>query len=86
MRRDQDREAVRRKRMDFVPELAPRFRIDARGRLVEQENSGFGNVQAPSASRCFQPPESSPASCPSRPSSPSRSIMARAAAAGSATP
>ena len=28
---------------------------------------GFGSVQAPSASRCFQPPESSPASCSSRP-------------------
>jgi len=27
----------------------------------------LGSVQAPSASRCFQPPESSPASCSSRP-------------------
>ena len=28
---------------------------------------GLGSVQAPSASRCFQPPDSSPASCSSRP-------------------
>jgi len=72
--------------MDLVPELASRLRIDAGGRLVEKKKLRFGNVQAPSASRCFQPPESSPASCASRPSSPSRSIIARDAAAGSATP
>ena len=33
-------------------------------------NCGLGSVQAPSASRCFQPPESSPASCSSRPLKP----------------
>ena len=36
-------------------------------------------MQAPSASRCFHPPESSPASCSSRPFKPRRSIMSRAA-------
>ena len=47
---------------------------------------GLGSVQAPSASRCFQPPDSSPASCSSRPASPSRSIIARAAAHGVGDP
>ena len=40
---------------------------------------GLGSVQAPSASRCFQPPDNSPAICSSRPARPSRSIAARAA-------
>ena len=34
---DQHREPVGRERVDLVPELAPRLGIDARGRLVEQE-------------------------------------------------
>ena len=34
---DQHGQAVRRERMDLVPELAPRLRINTCGRLVEQE-------------------------------------------------
>src|SRR6516225_7400032 len=37
MRGDQHREAVGCERMDLVPELASRFRIDASGRLVEEK-------------------------------------------------
>src|SRR5262249_39013218 len=37
VRGDEAREAVPRERMDLVPELASRLRIDARGRLVEEE-------------------------------------------------
>ena len=44
--------------------------------------SGLGRMQAPSASRCFQPPDSSPASCRSRPCRPSRSMAARASPGG----
>ena len=40
--------------------------------------SGLGRMQAPSARRCFQPPDSSPASCVSRPCRPRRSMAARA--------
>ena len=35
--RDQHREALGGERVDLVPELAPRLRIDAGGRLVEQQ-------------------------------------------------
>ena len=34
---DQDRDAAGGERVDLLPELAPRLRIDARGRLVEQQ-------------------------------------------------
>jgi hypothetical protein len=36
MRGDEHGEALGSERMDLVPELPPRFRIDAGGRLVEQ--------------------------------------------------
>ena len=45
-----------------------------------------GSVQAPSASRCFQPPESRPAIWSSRPFSPRCSIIARAASTGFGKP
>ena len=44
--------------------------------------SGLGRMQAPSARRCFQPPDSVPASCFSRPCRPSRSMAARASRRG----
>ncbi len=40
--RHQHREAMRRERMDLVPELAPRLGIDAGGWLVEQQQLRIG--------------------------------------------
>ena len=37
VRRDQHGEPVRGERMDLVPEFTPRFGIDTRGRLVQQQ-------------------------------------------------
>ena len=67
MGRDEHGEPVRGEAVNLVPEIAPGLGIDAGGRLVEQQNCGLGSVQAPSASRCFQPPDSLPATCCSRP-------------------
>src|SRR5688500_19443565 len=39
-RRDDDREPVGAQRLQQVPELAPRHRVDARRRLVEEEYVG----------------------------------------------
>ena len=39
---DQHGQALRRQRVDLVPEFAPRFRIDAGGRLVEQQQLRAG--------------------------------------------
>ena len=38
VRRDEHGDALRRQRVDLVPEIAPRFRIDARRRLVEEQH------------------------------------------------
>ena len=37
VRGDEDREPIGRERMDLVPEFAPRLRVDAGGRLIEQK-------------------------------------------------
>src|SRR3954454_12943526 len=37
VRRDEYRDALRRERMDLLPEIAPRLRVDAGGRLVEEQ-------------------------------------------------
>ena len=51
------------RRVDLVPEVAPRLGIDPGGGLVEQQQvAARAGWQAASARRCFQPPESSPAS------------------------
>ena len=41
MGRDQHRDAALGERVDFVPEVAARLRVDARGRLVEQQQLGL---------------------------------------------
>jgi hypothetical protein len=40
--RNQHGEAVGGERVDLVPELAARLGVDARGRLVEQQQLGIG--------------------------------------------
>ena len=47
-RRHQDRDALAQKLRQQLPELAPRHRIDARGRLVEQDDL---RVRAPACRR-----------------------------------
>jgi len=42
MSRDEDGEALSRERVNLVPEFAPRLRVDARGRLVEQKEMRIG--------------------------------------------
>jgi hypothetical protein len=37
VRRDEHGDAARGERVDLLPEFAPRLRVDARGRLVEQQ-------------------------------------------------
>ena len=83
---DQHGDALGGEAVDLVPEFAPRLGIDAGGRLVEQEQRGSGRMQAPSASRCFHPPDNSPASWSCRPASPSRAMARDAAPLGSRTP
>ena len=58
VRGDEDGHALAGQLVDQVPELAAADRIDARGRLVEEEDRRLGaGWRSPSASRCFQPPE-----------------------------
>jgi hypothetical protein len=76
MSRDQRGEPLGGERMDLVPELAPRLGINSRGRLVEQQQLRIGQGASAERKSLLPPPDSSPASCSSRPASPSRAIIA----------
>ena len=84
--RDQHGEAVGRERMDLVPELAARLGVDARGRLVEQQQLGIGQRAGAERQALLPAARQRPAICSSRPPRPSRAMAARAAPRGSLMP
>src|SRR5262249_46316697 len=53
VRGDEDREAVARERMDLVPELPSRLRIDGRGRFVGQQKLGVRQRASPEREPLF---------------------------------
>ena len=63
MRRDEDRGARIGEFEELLPEVATRFGIDRARRFVEEQQFGSWITAPASASRCFCPPLSVPASC-----------------------
>ena len=78
MGRDEHGQAVGGERMDLVPESRRAFGSTPAVGSSSSSSCGSDSVQAPSASRCFQPPDKRAGELLSRPARPSRSIMARA--------
>ena len=62
VRGHKQRDARRGQLEQQIPQLSPSDRIDAGRGLVEKQQLGFVDQRTGNASRCFQPPDSVPAS------------------------